>query len=657
MVTFDPSLVDPHTWGKNPSATHSELLASDMKRGVSQLHYAAGSLAANPRSFFDGWMCFPLSGVTLGEHMLGEGIQGVPAQLLWNDPVMTYNFVVTLKPWIAALGMYALAYFWTGSWAAAVIAGFLFGFHPMRLNDLTHPSVVGNEWIPIILLYMDLVFTRRRWRDALVLTVVACLQILTSMYVILQSLFIAGIYGVFLFWKHRASIPSILPKLILVGGALAATGAWVFGPYLETREVWDVLHRPKGFKMPPWYIRIGYEYFPGISLLSLAGIGIVDRLFGARSQRGYDPRLPLLLAGLLAVWFLFPFRVPLTEVIVPTLEQLLRLFVPGVAAGRAPFKVFFAVVIPLALFAAYGVRALGGVFTGVPRSIILGMVALACVSEVFVPAAAEWSFGKPISSSPYRLRPPDEDLEAVRDLPPGAVLDLPGNYSYFWMGNLGRYALLGAYHGRRISTCKASFGTPVKFIVNTMSRRLPDPDAARELWALGFRTVIFHVQDVEHVRRDATSLLEKLADPAAGPHLVPIATGKTIRVARLVADGPVTTDVRSLSPATRPRSSRKGGRAPLSFAVRGGAATFRHPDPIEPTDLLVTWKRGHAAVLSQRVRALLPLALAAGRTTEITVGARSPEPSDEEYDVTLALADDPSVVLGSERIAVQSPTP
>jgi len=655
MVTFDPSLVDPHTWGTNPSPKHAELLASDLKRGVSQLHYASTSLAANPRSFFDGWMCFPISGVTLGEHMLGEGVQGVPAQLLWSDPVATYNFVVTLKPWIAAVGMYALAYFWTGSWAAALVAGFLFGFHPMRLNDLTHPSVVGNEWIPTILLYMDLLFIRYRWRDALALTVVACLQILTSMYVILQALFIAGTYGVFLLWRHRAALPSLLPKLILVGGALAATGVWVFGPYLETREVWEVLNRPKGFKMPPWYFRIGYEYFPGVCLLVLAAVGIVDRMFGAPSRRGYDPRLPLLLAALLPVWFLFPLRVPLTEWIVPTLDQLLRSYVPGADAGRAPFKVFFAVVIPLAIFAAYGVRALGTAFTAVPRSFVLGMVALASVSEVFVPAAAEWSFGKPIASSPYRLRPPDEDIEAVRDLPPGAVLDLPGNYNYLWMGNLGRYALLGAYHGRRISTCKASFGTPVKFIVNSMSRRLPDPDAARELWALGFRTVIFHVQDVEHVRRDATALLQKLADPAAGPHLVPIATGKTIRVARLVADGPVTTDVRSLSPAPTPRLPRPMGRAPLSFAVRSGAATFRHPDPIEPTDLLVTWRQGDTAVHSNVVRALLPLALAANRTTEITVVTRGPETPGIGYDVTLALADAPDVILGRERIIVKDP--
>lgn len=631
------------------------LTGSDLRRGITQLAYASRKLSTAPRGAFAGPMCYPSGdSVAFGEHMLGEGIQGIPAYLMWNDPVMTYNFVVTLKPWIAALSMYAFAYYWTESAAAALIAGFLFGFHPMRLMDLIHPSVNANEWIPLVLLLLDLLFTRRSWMYAFLLAIVASLQLLESMYVLVPYTFIVGIYGTYLLWRHRRAVPALLPKLLFVAASLAGVAVWVFGPYLETREMWGILQgRHRGAVELPRAYWFGYHRYAGSCLLFLALLGGLDRLLGARTKRGYDPRIPLILAGVAVALFVSAWRIPKIGLVVPSLRPLVGAWIPGLDAIRAPSNMFFGVVIPLALLAAFGVRLLAKRFGTRARGILIGLVAAACAMEVFLPVAAKLSFGRAMPSATFRIRPPQEDIDAVRDLPSGPVLDFPSSYHIFWQGILSRYALLGAYHERRIAACKASFLTPVQFEINRIAGRLPSPDAARELWALGFRTVIFHLQDEERYRRQTDRIAAALADPTRDPHLVPIREGRTVRVFRLGDDVPIATDVRSLSPASRFRLVRlAAGDVGLRFRLESPHATFRHPTPIQPTRFVVTWKHSEEIARSEMVRGLLPLALAGGRTTSVALDAHIPEASGR-YEVTLAPADDPDMILALEHVLVK----
>lgn len=651
LVTYDPAVGIDGGAGQHSTGV-TELIASDFKRGVAQLSYAARTLWGDPRRFFAGWMCFPIGGVELGEHMLADGLLGVPAQAVWGDPVVTFNSVVLLKPVVGATTMYALGYHWTASWAAALVAGFVFGFHPLRLADTAHLSVVGNEWIPAILLAVDLLFTRRQWRYALLLAVVAAIQLLSSMYVLLQCGMVVGTYGMILVWRHRAGLLALLPKLALVAAALATVGTWALGPYLKIAEVWDLPVRPGYYQAPAASFWLGGGYFPGACLLLLAAVGLVDRWLRRGNAAGGDPRLPLAVAGLVVVWYLFPLQVPFTELVVPKLGALLRGYVPGITTIRAPDKVFFGAVVPLAILAAFGVRTLTQWMTNPQRIAAITVLAAACVAEVFVPPVAAWSFGAALPTATYRLRPPDADLAAVRDLPDGPVLDLPGNDHFYWYGKLSGYALLGAYHQRRISSCKASFRTPVQFAVNRMARRLPDAGAAQELWALGFRTLIFHSQDVEHVRRDTERIWAGMTDLSAPVPLVPLADGETIRVARLHADVASWTDVRKLTPAPRLRPPRQAGKFDLQFGVRASSVMFRHPDPIRPTDLIITWKHSGRVVHVQQVRGLLPLALAPGRATDIAVGAHFDGEPGTAYEVTLAIAADPQRILGREEILI-----
>jgi len=622
------------------------LSVSDLRQNVAQIAYASRSLWTDPRSFFDGQMCYPTgAGVSLGEHMLGEGVLGLPARLLWNDPVVTFNFVVAVRPLIGAVSMYALAYYWTGSFAAALIAGFAFGFHPVRLRDLIHPSVVGNELIPAILLSMHLLFTRRRWWDAVILSVLAAFQMLESIYVLMQLAIAVGIYGTHLLWRNRRTLLELLPKLAVVAAPLAVLAAWLFGPYLEARELWGVHQGRAAIPIGPDSMSLGHRYYPGSCLLLLAALGLLDRLRGARTIRGDDPRVPMALIAVVAIWFVFGLHVPWTQWFVRPLRVLLQSWIPGLDAGRAPSNALFVAAVSFGLLAAYGVRALSEKIGPIPRAIVAGIVAIACVAEVFVPALAKRSFGISIPEEAFHVRPPESDVAAMRDLPPGPVVNYP-IMSQGWGAFIrSKGVLLAAYHEHKVEACMTSFKTPVQLEIETIANRLPSASAAQDLWTLGFRTIIFSG------KTPADQVIQGLSDRDAIPHLVPIGEGETIRVFELEGGPPITTDIASLSPIADSQSSRAAKDIELRFGMRGGNSSFRHPDPVQPSELLVTWNRDGTAVASKRLRALLPLALAPGHTAELVVEDRVP-PNPGFYIVTLKLADDPSHVVGTRYVVV-----
>lgn len=612
----------------------------DLKHSIAQVAYMSRAIWESPLNLFTGQMCYPTaSGVTLGEHMLGEGLLGLPAHLVWDDPVATFNFVVAVRPLIGAVSMYALAYYWTGSFTAAWIAGFAFGFHPTRLLDRVHPSVVGNELIPAILLSLHLVFSRRRWRDVFVLIAVTALQLLESLYVLMQVAIAAGTYGTLLLWHYRRHIHELLPKLAVTAAALAALLAGLLGPYIRTRAAWGILQARAAIPFDAELMTPGHDYYPGTILLLLAVVGLLDRLRRPWRADGHDPRMSMTLIILIAVWFVLDWNIPWTEWSVPSLRTLLTPWIPGFDAGRAPFKALLVVAAPLALLAAYGVRALTVGIGPKARAIVAGVVGVAVVAEVFVPALAAYSFGTAVPDTAYRVRPPEKDVAVLRDLPPGAVLNYPFATTGKAIFRSSHEVLLAAYHERDAAVCRGSFRTPVQFELEAIAKKLPNAAAAQDLWVLGFRTIVFSGQ------RLADHLISRLSDRAASPRLDFIGEGEKIRVYNLVSKGSVTTDIAALIPFPRSAVSQPGKEVTLRFEVHSGKSYFRHPDPVQPMKLDVTWRLEGKAIQSTPRRAFLPLVLSPKKAAEVLVEDVAPtEPG--LYTVSLAPPNEPNSPVG-----------
>ena len=110
-----------------------------------------------------------------------------------------------------------------------------------------------------------------------------------------------------------------------------------------------------------------------------------------------------------------------------------------------------------------------------------------------------------------------------------------------------------------------------------------------------------------------------------------------------LAGAPPTDDTLQITP--------QGGAIRFRFR-NAGTRPYRHPDPIEPTALVLRWTRQpDGAVTVSETRALLPLALAAEQETERTIPVALP-PDPGRYLVTLAAANAPDMVLAQTRVNV-----
>ena len=88
-----------------------------------------------------------------------------------------------------------------------------------------------------------------------------------------------------------------------------------------------------------------------------------------------------------------------------------------------------------------------------------------------------------------------------------------------------------------------------------------------------------------------------------------------------------------------------------------GSATYRHPDPIEPTLLLARWHTPAGAVIAENpVSALLPLALAPAEATERRIMMPVPD-VEGEYLLTLAPAAAPDLVISRRTVSVRRGSP
>lgn len=601
----------------------------------------AHKLLHDPAAIADFGFCYPMrASYVLGEHMFGESLLAVPAYAASGDPILSYNTVLVLSVWIAALAMFALALSWTGSVPAAFVAGLLFAFHPARLSNPAHPFVHGNLWTPLALLAAERLFARRRWRDAAGLALFLVLQLLESLYQVIALAILGGTFGLYLLAVHRRALRELVPKLLAVATVVAVAAFVVLGPYLDARDQWGVLQGRAAPILVYWK-----EYLPGrhssvgLVALVLAVLGLGDRLFRSRPVDGSDPRLAMLSGGILVLWAtLVPYRLPLGGGRLPNPLIALGSVVPGLDAVRVLASVRFGVYLVVALFAAYGVLVLIERLRPAWAWLVAVLLALLTLAEAYDPS------GKLSTRSAwlvaYAAAPPPVHIALVEDLPPGAVLDLP----YWTVGaaklrQMPGQLMLSAYHDRPVAACYNSFPSPLQAEVARLTERLPDAGAADALYALGFRTLLLH----KHALGDASQKLAPLLADAS--RVTQAGAAANLKRFTLSSPVPVTSSLEALAPPPQPEPDAVPAaalRAPsgaVEFAFANhGQATFVHPT-LTRIGLTARWyDRTGALVGNAPARGTLPLALAAG----------------ESSSRSLELVVPPGVAPGTYRVDVSS---
>ncbi len=151
---------------------------------------------------------------TLGmdETVLGTTLLALPLSVFTHDAVLLFNLARLLTFLLSALFAYLLARELGCGEAAALLAGALFAFSPIRTDRLAHLSTLGSQWLPLVLLFLFRFAKRGCVRDAL----------LSGLFFVLTS-YACGYYGMIgLLVLPLAAVPLLVGRSRLLIGAVPA---------------------------------------------------------------------------------------------------------------------------------------------------------------------------------------------------------------------------------------------------------------------------------------------------------------------------------------------------------------------------------------------------------------------------------------------------
>ncbi len=603
-----PAFTTTIATGANPPRMWQQIIAADQKLVVAVVAAHGRALTTAPTTVLDGPQCHPLRHALMtGQHELNEGVLAVLPWLISRDPVATYNMVMLLSIVLPGLAMHALVREWTGSAAAAFVAGTLFATHPSRLGDVVHLSAIGNYWTVVALLFLWRLFLRPTWGAAVGLGLAAGAQTLESIYPLIPHAFLCGTLGLWLAWRRRRDLPRLATKLAVAGALVIGSAVVVLGPYLEFRATWDSLAGREQLRWSFGAFGYGGAAYSGTVALGLAAVGLADR-FRRRDPSRPQPHLPLLVAGVLVAWTsIGAVAIPGVGT-VPSLFTIIATVLPGFDAirrGSAMVSGWHLVVIVLA---GFGVAALVRERRPVIATALAALLVGLGAAEVFVPTASRASFGRPIALAPMPVAPPAAVRALYERMEPGAVLDVPLDFGPGRFFRMADFTFASAYHERRVGACYNSFRVSVQDDVATYAARvLTDARAAEALAALGFRNLVQHLGLPSRT-------LPSLVPP---PHLTEL--GRAVgQVLFRLPDAPRTSgDSRTLEMRVD-----AGAEAATAVVFRNaGPVLFRHPEPIEPSTLVLRWRGADATVLAEHsIRLLLPSVLPAGEELRRPLG-------------------------------------
>ncbi|MDZ4827127.1 MAG: hypothetical protein SGJ13_11795 [Actinomycetota bacterium] len=379
------------------------------------------------------------------ESMLPVALVHRVLAFVFQSDVLAFNviYVATwaLSGWIT----YLLARRLTGNTTASVLAGLAFTLTTTHLIHYSFFQLGFSFLIPlIVLLALNLFESKRVVTGALLGAATAVLALSSSYYGLVIGLVLALLIPTLLLW-HRDSFRQLLPALgaaAIVGGVLVAPVAYQYrelqqdtffhrDPEIAAR-VDDFLRvSPDNYvlaDLPPWDSRstpesatIEQRLFPGIVVTALTLFGLFA-LWQQRRSRSAKSMLALVPPALLLVVLSFGeyigygtsrYKVPWARV----------WNLPGFTGIRVPARFIVFPMLLLALVAAFG---LAWLLTHMRSRALRVALVVALGGVLATESAIEIQFSRvPNDAASEAVN------EALRDLPRGAVAELPMVATHF----------------------------------------------------------------------------------------------------------------------------------------------------------------------------------------------------------------------------------
>jgi hypothetical protein len=598
---------------------------------LSWVHHA---LTHDPLGMFDANIFYPARDtLALGDHKLANQLLFAPAYALTGSPIIGTNAVATGQFVLAGLATMLLAHRLSGSLGAAIVAGAMFAFSPVRMVQLGRPNLLVAFWTPLALYFLDRFLDRRAWRDLLAGSLCVGLQFLAAAY-----------HGYFLLvailvWVGGRAIArsevrgvTVLAR-VLLGLALAGALVLPFSlPYFRVRSEYGALQVPLqslGEASADWrsYIATrsdsllygsllnirqpgfsgGYSgekwLFPGLLGVALAALGLAVSL--TRSGRAYRRVwLPMALAATAFVLSFGP-TIRVAGQALPSPYLLLWHFLPGFSSVRVPARFAMLMVLGLSLSAAVGYRWIQDRLPGRARR--LGLVGLT-LGVVLLESMFSQLRPGPV---PTRSQIPEE-YRWLATHGVGALLELPSGEAASGqlddvVKSLERetwYMFFSVFHWRPLVNGYSGYPPAPAAEMQERVAGLPSTESLRYLQAVGVRQILVHPDS-----RRFTPLLAAVRE-AAGVDLKGFPSGAVLVT---LPDLPRGEDVDAA--LVVPGSLRAAREAHL--AVRFTNPGSRHW--VNPTGrtcrVALAWTLGSSRILA-RAAVLPPVALSPGESRE-----------------------------------------
>jgi hypothetical protein len=461
------------------------------------------ALETDPQSLPDANIFYPAR-YTLGmdEPVLGTMILALPLSAFTHDAVLLFNLVRLLTFLLSALFAYLLARELGCGEAAALVAGALFAFSPIRTDRLAHLSTLGTQWLPLVLLFLFRFAKGGRLRDALLSGLFFVLTAYACGYFGLSGLLVLPLSAVpLLVGRSRLLIKAVpaallavlalLPLRALHRAAFAAESftrsydeAVFYSAPLQSFLATGSDNRIWGELTDSFRAQGSRNLFPGLLPYALALAGGLVLLRHRRPPRREVVALGLLLLGAAAVALGPEVRLGQRS-LGPGPLAWVREALPMFQSIRVNSRAGIYLALPLSMLAGLGLQRLR--LPGWATALVAG---LALLETVIVPIP-EWvtvidsSLPPPAVYAWLAEQPGEFPIVELPIIPADGRFRRPGFEETVYM-------VRSTQHWKRLVNGNAGFEPSGYRHIRELCRRFPSSESIEALREIGVRYILLH---------------------------------------------------------------------------------------------------------------------------------------------------------------------
>ena len=482
----------PAHLGTHARATPSYGL-SDVHLHMWTLAWISRAIVRDPLHLFDANIFYPARLTLAGsDHLLGTLPVAGPVYWLTGSPVAAMNAVVLVSFPLFGLATAALVRVLGGNGWAALLAGFVAAFAPVRIRSFVPVQTFTVQYLPLALLAFVLYLRRGGGRWLAVGLGALLLQLLVAYYVAYAALVGLGVVLAIVALRERDVPVRRWARLAAGLVAVLAATALVSLPYLLRHEGGAIPSYASVLgttTLTPWmlagFVRPRALVYLGVVPVGLVLVGLVAAWRGDRERR----TTALVFAGVAVVGWLLCLgsHVEIAGVRVPLPYAWLSAIVPGFASMRVALRFFLLVTI--------GMAGLAGLGLALVRERLGAVVAAALVAAtVWQYRPVEWPLPlTPVEQGPT-MPPVYEWLRVHGD--GGALLELPlgpeRTYRALNAASLAMYR--STHHWLPLLNGYTAYPPPSYGVLMRVARQLPDPEGLDTLLSLAdVRWILVHL--------------------------------------------------------------------------------------------------------------------------------------------------------------------